>query len=209
MIVTFLHVAAFSAVVWPTVCYAALAATEKVTTERFSGRTVLAAPMANVITWLMSAALLCVAVHSRFFSHTPSIEMEYVYVGMVLSHMCFHSAGKLDRDRVSVAALVYMSIVYTWSDNLVLSYATTFAFFRSVHVAYPAMVELGLDGLEKRGLGGAFKKAMRAAEVCILTALCTRDIWMSGMIEPLGLIPITVWGADMQSLVIRKDRVKM
>lgn len=210
MIITFYHVVVFSAFVWPTVCYAALAATEKQLTERFGGdRTAIAAPVSNLITWLISVAVLCTAAHSRFALHTPSIEAEYIYVGMVLAQMCFHVKGRLDRDRVGIMFFVYACVVYMWSDNLVLSYATTFAFFRSVYATYPAMVELGVDVLETRGLGVGFMKLLRVTETVVLTAMCLREIWISGTIDGpvmLCLDVLTVWGSNIQSFIQRRDK---
>lgn len=208
--ITFLHVVVFTAF-WPIVCFATLAATEKVCADRI-GDTKLAAPISNVLTWLMSGLVLSIAAHDRFFSHTPSIALEYMYVGTVLGHMCFHSTGKFDRERLFLVAIVYLITVYIWSDHWTLTYATTFAFFRALHATYPAAVELGMTGLETRGWTDAFMAFLRVTEVGLLTTLCVREMWMSGMIEIVCLTPLTVWGIDTQSFVKHKpkrDSVKM
>lgn len=199
---SFFHVVFFSFGVWPVVCYAAHATTEKLSNEKFGGRP-LAMLMSNAAVWTLGFGMLCAAMYARWLGR-PSIHLEYAYVGSVLSYAFFHTEGSPDWDRLGLVAFAFGCVVYTWSDSVLLWYSVVFAFFRSVHVLFPALVKLGAEF--QVGVPSPSGWAMRATECVLLGAMCGRHVWTSGNVDPVvfALNFVTVYGHRLPHFIRRR-----
>ncbi len=200
---SFIHVALFVFPVWPVVCYAVQAATEKLVKELSLDRPRLADAMYGVVTWIMLLGVLSSAAHARW-TNRPDIATEYAYVGGVLWYEVFNVPGWPDRDRLVTVAVVYVGVVCAWSDDLLLAYAVAFAFFRSLHTAWPRVRELSYDVLPNLDA-----RVVRVVEVAVLGAMCVRYIWISDKINHplvLGLNAATACGYRFDAFITKKHK---
>lgn len=208
MSASFFHVVFFSAAVWPVVCYAAHATTEKLCAERLGGRP-LATHLSNAAVWTLGAGLLVAAAQARWAGR-PSVALEYSYVGAQLAYAFFHTPGAPDWDRLGLVAFAFVCAVYTWTDGLLLWYSVVFAFFRALHALFPALETLAAE-LALPAPGRPGPAAMRAAEFFILAALCGRAVWASGALDPVvfALNFATVYGHRFPRFVRKIAHEKM
>lgn len=189
---SFFPVVVFALVVWPVVCYAVRAATEKLFGDRPN-----AVPTSDALTWFMSTAVLAAAAHARWSEGRPNPDMEYAYVGMILTQVFFQQSGDVvDRERVGLVAILYLCVVYAQSEHLLLPYSVSYAFFRSIHLLIPSVVDMP----------SGMQQGLCTFETAFLATMCCWWVWTTGTFNPVvfSINAVTAWGHQLPDFVRRR-----